>query len=91
MLRNPFGSAGEVTGGGGGRGVVVVGAAVGGGDGGKVANWLLGGSSNRTNFDVSVVVAGSKVGKFENPLKEGFAGCAETKSNMNSLFLINAV
>ena len=75
MLRNPFGSAGDVTGGGGGRGVVVVvGAAVGGGGGGKVANWLLGGSSNRTNFDVSVVVAGSKVGKFENPLKEGFAG-----------------
>ncbi len=76
MLRNPFGSTGDVTGGGGGRGVVVVVVVVvvGGGEGDGVANWLRGGSSNRTNFDDSVVVAGSKVGKFENPLKAGLAG-----------------
>jgi len=74
VLRNPFGSTGDVTGEGGGRGVVVVVAVVGGGEGGGVANWLRGGSSNRTNFDDSVVVAGSKVGKFENPLKPGLAG-----------------
>ena len=69
MLRKPLGSAGVVVtggGGGGGREVVVVGG--GGGGGGWVGNWFLGGSSNRTNFEVSVVVAGSKVPKFENPL-----------------------
>ena len=65
---NPLGSAGEVAGGGGGTGVVVVAGAA----GGSVENWVLGGSSNRTNLDVSVVVA---VGKLVKPLKAGRAGC----------------
>ena len=69
VLLNPCGSeeegAGEV------RGGRVV-----GGDGGGDANCDLGASSKRTNLDVSVVVAGSNVGKFEKPLKlvNGLAG-----------------
>lgn len=62
MLRNPCGSEEE------GAGEVTGGRVVGGGGGGE-GNCDLGASSKRTNLDVSVVVAGSNVGKLENPLK----------------------